>query len=234
MPLYRIADFVFDIEPIYDYTRSLCKDYEVKAEKADFSVRATEEECRAELDRALSPTYPGYAEAIVLYRKICDLLAPRETILLHGATLRVKNKAFAFCAPSGTGKTTHIKLWLSLFKDEVTVLNGDKPLLRKTEEGFTVYGTPWCGKEGWNENAKATLSAICFLERGETNAIRRLTAEEALSRIFEQLVKPQGALGIDTLLAVVDGLLSTVPMFLLSCNISEEAARLSYKTLMEA
>ena len=234
MPLYRIADFVFDIEPLYDYTLSLCKDYEVTGEAADFSVRATLAECEAEAARALTPATLAYSEALIVYRKICDLLAPRGVILLHGATVKTGGRAYAFCAPSGTGKTTHIRLWLSLFPDRVTVLNGDKPLLRREGESFTVYGTPWCGKEGWNKNDKAPLSAICFLERGEKNAIRRLSKEEALGRIFEQLLKPSGALGIDGLLSTVDGLLSAVPMFLLSCNISEEAARLSYDTLTHA
>ncbi len=233
MPLYRIADFVFDIHPLYDYTRSLCEAYEVTAEKADFTIRTTQEECQAEAEKALTKTTLAYCEAIIVYRKICDLLAPHGVLMLHGATVKAKDKAFAFCAPSGTGKTTHIKLWLSLFPD-VTVLNGDKPLLRRRGDSFTVYGTPWCGKEGWNTNDKAPLSAICFLERGERNAIRRLSAEEALGRIFEQLLKPSGALGIDGLLSVVDGLLSSVPMFLLSCDISREAALLSYETLTQA
>lgn len=234
MPLYRIADFVFDIEPLYDYTLSLCKAYEVTSASADFTLRTTQEECEAEKAKAQSEASLAYCEAIVIYRKLCELLAPHGVLMLHGATVKTMGKAFAFCAPSGTGKTTHMKLWLSLFPDDVSVLNGDKPLLRKTANGFTVYGTPWCGKEGLNTNDKAPLSAICFLERGKTNAIRRLSPEEALGRIFEQLLKPSGALGIDGLLSVVDGLLSTVPMFLLSCDISKEAALLSYNALTEA
>ena len=231
MPLYRFADFVFDIQPRYDYTLFLCKDYEVKDGVPDFVIKATEEECQAEKQRALSAVSSGYCEGMVIYRKICNAVAAFDTMLLHGATVKVAGKAYAFCVPSGTGKTTHIHLWKLCYKDKVTVLNGDKPLLRKKGDTFFAYGTPWCGKEGWNTNDSAPLSAICFLERAKTNSIRRLSKEEALMRIFEQLLKPSHIAGVEALLSMTDALLSYVPMYLLSCDISEEAAALSFETM---
>ena len=48
---------------------------------------------------------------------------------MHGAVIRYKGKAYLFTAPSGTGKTTHIRQWLK--KAEGTfVVNGDKPLIK--------------------------------------------------------------------------------------------------------
>ena len=55
--------------------------------------------------------------------------------------------------------------WLDKFGDRAFIINGDKPIVRKTDEGIFVFGTPWCGKEGFNENIRVKLKSICILER---------------------------------------------------------------------
>ena len=111
------------------------------------------------------------------------------------------------------------------------MLNGDKPFMREKDGVFTVYGTPWCGKEGWNRNDSAPLGGLCFLARGEQNAIRRLSDGEAVDRIFAQLLKPQGADGIAETLRLADLMIRNIPIWELSCTISREAAELSYRAL---
>lgn len=230
MALYRIADFLWDIESRYDTVPRACEGYRVSDGKADFTVRVSDEMLLAE-HANMPENSLSYTENICVCRAVCNMASAHGAMLLHAATVMVDGKAYAFSAPSGTGKSTHIRLWRHVYGDRVAVLNGDKPLLREMDGKLIAYGTPWCGKEGWNTNAKAPLCGLCFLERGETNSIRRLASGEALDKVFRQLLKPTDAAGIAETLRLANLLLTQVPVYLLSCNISEEAARLSFGAL---
>lgn len=231
MAVYRIADFNIALENRYPHITRQCAAYAApEGTVPDLTVAVSEEELRASI--ATRPEFsPGYHESICMYRRLCTVLLPRGAFLMHAAVVETGGRAYAFSARSGTGKSTHISLWHRVYGDAVTVINGDKPLLRQIDGTFYAYGTPWCGKEGWNTNRRAPLSAICFLERSETNRIRPLSADEAVERIFHQLLRPREAAEMDMTLSLTDALLRAVPVYLLGCNISEEAARLSYETL---
>ena len=94
-----------------------------------------------------------------------------------------------------------------------------------------AYGTPWCGKEGWNKNTRARLKAICFLERGAENRIERISASDSSSRLLRQILMPSDAQGAIKTLEIVDRMLNGTPLWLLKCNISEESAILAYNTM---
>ena len=231
MPIYRIADFLWDIEPKYGLVPRICENYLAPdATAADFSIRISEETfARARVD--LPDSSDGYVESICTYRALCDTASAHGAMLLHAATVKVGDYAYAFSAPSGTGKSTHIRLWRRVFGEKIRILNGDKPLLREKDGKLIAYGTPWCGKEGWNSNDKAPLGALCFVARGEKNSIRPLSKEEAVDRVFSQLLKPTHRAGVTETLRLTDLLIRTVPLYLLTCDISEEAARLSFETM---
>ena len=76
-------------------------------------------------------------------------------------------QAVLFTAKSGTGKSTHTKLWRDLFGERAVMVNDDKPLLRILKDGVLVCGTPWDGKHRLSTNCALPLKAICILERGK-------------------------------------------------------------------
>lgn len=230
MALYRIADFLWDIESRFDTVPCACDAYRVSEGVADFTVRISDETLKKE-HAQMPENSLSYTENICVCRAVCNAASAKGAMLLHAATVTVGGKAYAFSAPSGTGKSTHIRLWKRVYGDAVEILNGDKPLLREKDGELIAYGTPWCGKEGWNTNASAPLRALCFLERGKENAIRKLSSSEALDRVFRQLLKPEDEKGVAQTLHLADLLIRHVPIYLLVCNISEDAARLSYETL---
>ena len=82
----------------------------------------------------------SYLETLAVYRKIASGMLSFDTMLMHGAVVAVKDKAWLFTAPSGTGKTTHIRLWLDNIPGSF-VVNGDKPLIHVGED-IIAYGTP--------------------------------------------------------------------------------------------
>ena len=72
------------------------------------------------------------------------------------------------------------------------------------------------------------LRAICFLERAKENSIRRIEPEDAVMRIFQQILTPGDLQTVDALFPLLDRTLREVPVYVLGCNISEEAAEVAY------
>ena len=153
-------------------------------------------------------------------------------IMLHSSALELDGKAYLFSGPCGVGKSTHTKLGQSTFGEKVKVFNDDKPALRRLEDGWYAYGTPWCGKDGININMKVPIGAICFLKQSTENSIRRLDSKEAIQKIISQtLYKISDAAAIGKMLEIVGKLVEEVPIYEL-CNRPEpEAALLSYNTM---
>ena len=231
MPKYRIAELLVEFAPRYDMVSRLCEDYLVETDApADFSIAISDEAIAETVERYPQST-PAAAESFYIFCRFTEEAARRGAILLHAAVVEVDGKAYAFSAPSGTGKSTHITLWRRLYGKRIGIINGDKPYLRDKDGVLTVYGSPWCGKEGWQRNAHAPLKALCFLYRSEENKIASLGAEEALPRVFAQLLNQKTALAVENTLSLADRLIREIPIYALGCNISPEAAELSFETL---
>lgn len=227
----KIADCYIDIHTLYPSTERFCAAYAcADAERVDFSVEMCEADIDSEAARDLEGrSFPRpYFEQLALCRKICAELLSRGAFLMHCAVIEYEGRGYAFAAPSGTGKTTHIRLWQELFgKDRVTIVNGDKPILRCADGKIYAYGTPWCGKEGYQTNTRVPLHALCFLERAEHNHICRLSDTEAMPRLFVQLMIVDST-DLARQMELMDQLVTLVPMYKLDCNMDIEAAKVAY------
>lgn len=231
MAVYKIADFIVELKNKYEYTDRICKDYRYDGDEAvDFSVSTTEAEIDAEL-AINSITDRGYAEGVCLYRRLCLDILSKDALLLHAAVVEVDGKGYAFLARSGVGKSTHIRLWQEMLGDRLTVVNGDKPIVRLIDGKFYAYGTPWRGKEGYGSNTKTTLDALCFIERSEENFIEKQTNAQTVNKILKQVLLPADTQKAENTLDLLDKLVSHVPAFCMHCNISHEAAEICYNTL---
>lgn len=153
-------------------------------------------------------------------------------VVMHGSSIAYEGKGVVFSAPSGTGKSTHTTLWQKRFGEKVTPINDDKPAIRFVDEQPYIYGTPWSGKTDKNHNISVPLHAVVFIERASQNCIRRLSPTEALLRISNETVRPfyDAGQGI-RVLDCTQKLIETIPMYLLGCTISEDAAELVKREL---
>ncbi|MBQ8682934.1 MAG: hypothetical protein IJ518_00275 [Clostridia bacterium] len=152
--------------------------------------------------------------------------------VLHSSSLAWRGHGVAFSANSGTGKSTHVGLWKQHLGDEVTVINDDKPAIRFEGDMPVLYGTPWSGKTALNQNVHVPLRTIVFIERGETNHLRRLDTMDSYCRLSEQLIRSyyDSELGVKVL-DFTDKLLAAVPVYALTCNISREAVETAVRGL---
>ena len=172
----------------------------------------------------------AYMESCVQF---CSKLLNFDGLYLHASAIELDGRAYLFSGPSGMGKSTHTRLWQSIFPD-AQVFNDDKPALRHLDGQWFAYGTPWCGKDGININRKVPLGGICFLRRGEENSIRRLSSVEAATRILSQTTRRFKTVErLDLLLSHIDKLVATIPVYELYCLPDADAARLSYETMRQ-
>ncbi len=227
-----MAGLVVQLQSRYPHIEWQCRDYRVSEDlPADIVATTTDSEIQNELSLCISATDLGSAESICLYRSVAGQLYRFDSLLMHGAVIGYEQNAYAFLAPSGTGKSTHIRLWRKYLGDGVYPVNGDKPILRLQNGVFTANGTPWAGKEGWQRNISRPLAGICLLTRGTENRIRRLEPADALKGLMRQIYLPKDPEGALSTMALVDALVSRVPIYLLACNMTEEAARTSFEAM---
>lgn len=225
----ELAGVLIQVDNQYEAVKKQCRAFITEeGEKPAFRVAATEQECRIE------SVLPAYGEEISLCRKIGVGLLEQDVLMFHAAAIEKDGAGYLFAGKSGIGKTTHIRLWQKAFGDAVRVINGDKPLLRFESGRLMAYGSPWMGKERLGCDAKAPVKALCFLERGNQNQLVPMEADEAMERLFQQVLIPGEMSGMDRLLALVERILTSVPCYLLRCRADEEAARVAWEGMKEA
>lgn len=152
-------------------------------------------------------------------------------ILLHSSCIAVDDRAYAFSADSGTGKSTHTQLWLKHFGDRAYMINDDKPAIRLINNKVYACGTPWSGKYDYSSPKVVELAGICFLERSEDNWIKKADTGRAVFNIFSQTVRKLNADKMNSLFDVLEQIFANVELYELGCNISEEAMMTSYNAM---
>ena len=226
------------VKSLFDEVYDFCHDYLTDA-APNMTVSVTLDDIfhekivnfrEAQIEGLPVVDYPNsYLETLALYRKIVTKMLDYDTFLMHGAVVAVGDKAWLFTAPSGTGKTTHINLWLNNIPGSY-VVNGDKPLIHIGDE-CTVYGTPWAGKEGMNRNVGVKLCGIVILNRGTENHIEKVPMTQILPTLIQQSYRPNNKLELEKTLALLSRLGKKIPMYQLYCNMDPEAALVSYNVL---
>lgn len=157
-----------------------------------------------------------------------------DGLLLHASAVVVDGRAYLFSAPSGTGKSTHTRLWQQVFgSDRVQILNDDKPALRRENGIWYAYGTPWSGKHDISINARIPLGGICFLEQSAENSIAPYGGAKLIFSLLEQTMRPADACLRSKLMELLDLLITEIPVWKMGCNTNPEAAMISYRVMTE-
>jgi len=231
MAVYKIADINFFIEPKYEYTVNLLKDY-LCDEVHDEIIRVSDEEILFENKDSKQGFDESYLESLAIYRKIAEKIISYDAVLFHCSALSLNGKAYLFTAPSGTGKSTHARLWREVFGDKVTMINDDKPILKFEENKLTVYGTPYDGKHLLSTNTSSEVRAIFILERAEENSAEKLPFPKAYPTLISQTYCPENENKLKKTLELLERM-KDIPIFELRCNISHDAVNIAYEAVNE-
>lgn len=173
----------------------------------------------------------AYLENNAIHALLAEKLVDFGVLLVHGSALCMDGKAYIFTAPSGTGKSTHSRLWREVYGSRVLMINDDKPLLKISEAGTTVYGTPWDGKHHLSCNAYAPLEAVVELDRDEYNHMEPMTGAEAFPLLMKHSYGSRDPVTMKKIMELRKRLLETVRFYRLGCNMSPEAARVAFETM---
>ncbi len=231
MFVIKIAELKIAIENKYDFVFNVCRDYIVDENDYDFKVSVSDDEMNTERISSGDGFSDGFIESVCIYRNIATQLPRFDAFVMHCAAIEVDGQAFCFGAKSGTGKTTHIKQWRKTFGEKVHVINGDKPIMRIFDGNVFVCGTPWGGKENLHSNVIVPLKSICFIYQNQENVIKQISSHEALGKLLQQAFIPKDSEKAEKTISLIGKVLEQTKMWLLGCNVSNEAAVMSYNAM---
>lgn len=153
------------------------------------------------------------------------------TLEMHSSVVVNDGRAYMFLGKSGTGKSTHSRLWMENIEG-TWLLNDDNPIVRSFPDGqVRVYGSPWSGKTPCYKLSEAPVGAIVQIRQCPENKIEKMSVSEAYAAIFSSSsglkVLPGAAEGF---FKTISSVVTAVPCFLLDCLPDAEAARLCHST----
>lgn len=156
-----------------------------------------------------------------------------QTLLIHASLVRHEGKGYAFVAKSGTGKSTHVNLWLSHIPN-CDLMNDDNPIIRIINGQAFIYGSPWSGKTPCYRQVKAPLGAITRIDRAKENSIDRLNAIESFASLLPTCSSMKwDKTTYNNVCSTISRLIGATAVYTLHCLPDKAAAELSYKTIVQ-
>ncbi len=201
------------------------------ADDADMVIQSHPHELQSRQPHLSLDTCEYLSTGSSFYRQLLSY----NGMLLHASAVIMDGYAYVFSAPCGTGKSTHTALWLETFGEErACILNDDKPALRRLDDGWYAYGTPWSGKSDLNQNTYAPLGGVCILEQGKTNIIEPASGKQAIFALLEQTARPWNNTARSQLLELIGHLLAEVPIWRMHCTPTPDAPLMSHRAMSDA
>lgn len=158
---------------------------------------------------------------------------PLGAVPVHSSTVVCNGRAVLCLGESGTGKSTHTRLWQEHIEG-CHLLNDDSPILRVADDGVWVYGSPWSGKTSCYLAEHHPVAALLRLEQRPYNEIRRLGTVESFAAL-QPSCPPMLAHDermTDAVVAFLSRVIGQTPVYRMGCLPNAEAALMSHKTIM--
>ena len=151
---------------------------------------------------------------------------------VHSSVVVHNGQAVMSLGESGTGKSTHTRLWIEHIPNTF-LLNDDSPILNINGDIPMVFGSPWSGKTPCFRTEHYPLAALLRLEQSPENSIRRLATVEAFTALQPScppsMAKDERCL--DLLVDFISKVVCRVPVYRMGCLPDADAAKMSCKTI---
>ena len=238
--IYKIADVNIGVSSLYGSVHEYCRDY-ASTDEPDFEVVISQGDIDYERERSLKnalaegrkpyDSTDDYLEELAVYRKISEMMPYYDRFLFHGSCIAVDGKGYLFTAPSGTGKSTHSRLWREYLGDKAVMVNDDKPIIKVSGNGITVYGTPYNGKHRLGENISVPLKALGVIERAEDNSAVPVKSTLIYPRMIQQMYRPSDPVALARSMSALDKMLAQTGLYLIRGNMDISAAQTAYDAM---
>lgn len=157
--------------------------------------------------------------------------ADKKTVLMHASVVSLEGRGYLMTAPSGTGKSTHTRLWRQCF-DQCELVNDDNPVVRIEQGNAMVYGSPWSGKTPCYRNVCHPVGAYVRLFQEPENNIHPYQPLEAYAMLLPAMSCMVWDKRMQTGVSkTVAEMVRLNPMYRLGCRPDEAAARLCRDTI---
>lgn len=193
-------------------------------------MAVTNDFCRAELCLAGSDDLYAINAAMMLLFTFST--AQKGALVIHSSVVTTGGKGYLFLGRSGTGKSTHSRLWMENIHG-TELLNDDNPVLRLMPDGTVcVYGSPWSGKTPCYKAQDAPVGAIVSLCQAPQNHIKKLTVIQAYATLMESSssFRPVKECA-DGWHRTLEGICAAIPFYRLECRPDRDAALICYNTV---
>lgn len=236
----EIAGVPIGVRSIFESTRDYCRNYfsqqtpeiliTVTREDLIFEQQALDMEADEEGLRRRVFTEP-FLERAAIQRQVAEHLIDRDVLLFHGSAVAADGLGYVFTAKCGTGKSTHVRLWLQELGNRAQIINDDKPFLRLSADRIFVCGAPWSGKHGLDNNICVPMQSICILERGSNNRIAPEAGSAVAEFLAHQCLAPRQEARQAHFSQLVQQLADTAAVYRMECTPQPEAARMAFVTM---
>ena len=175
----------------------------------------------------------AFAEFCLMCMPVSEALLSHNKCIFHAAALSCRGKAWLIAAGSGTGKSTLCRTLMERWPEEITVINGDKPILQLCDDdSVIVHPSPWNGKEGWHGAKSAPLAGIFLLQRGDQNMIEPATDMLKSMKVFQGIFQSfENKVMIQNAAAMAERIIQNTSVWRLISKEASESAPLLYERM---
>ena len=179
--------------------------------------------------------FDSYAEYSFSVFKTCDFLMDHGRIVLHSVAFVLDGKAYLISGRSTVDKSTQYRNLREIYGDRISIINGDKPILRFTEKEIEVCPSPWRGKEGFgSDDLKAPLGGIIMLRQGPENVMTRCPEKESVKFLMQRILSSyDDAASLRNAASYTEAIVRSVPVWKLVNRGDLESSEMIYDAIME-
>ncbi len=221
-----MCDFTFNNSIYY---------FRMKKEKEVFLMEITNQNGLFSATTNMDENTPSHLLRFAVWMAFNIACVHHQTVAFHASTISCEDRSILFLGESGTGKSTHTRLWLNNIPD-TELLNDDSPFIRVKGNEVFVFGSPWSGKTPCYKNKNTPVAAIVRLSQAPYNKITQLKGISALGALLPSC--PPAFAYDETLFSHISEILSVIlqqiPVYSLECLPDPDAAYLVFRTLKES
>lgn len=184
----------------------------------------------AEIYASISPDSPdcGLILCSMLRIAFAQAVLLRDGISLHASVVAADGKAFLFLGKSGTGKSTHARMWLRNIPGS-HLLNDDNPAVRVQNGEVIAFGTPWSGKTPCYRNESFPVGGIVRLVQSDADIFTKKDEVAAFVALLPSCSVVHSDEGLQSRLCdTIATIVELVPVGELKCLPDNESAIVCY------